>query len=121
MESKNLQRLKKILLEERQRLLNSAATSRRRDFSIPTEDLADEADQTSVELTQGVVFTLREKEQRTLSDIDNALQKMEEGTYGLCEDCEEPIGAKRLELNPTARLCLTHQEEVERKKKFYVA
>lgn len=121
MDAKETMKLKKLLLEEKQRLLNSAATSRKRDFAIPTEDLADEADQTSTEMDQGIVFSLREKEQRTLADIDEALQKMDEGTYGLCEDCEEPIGEKRLVLNPTARLCLTHQEEVERKRKFYVA
>ncbi len=121
MEAKNLMKLKKKLLSERERLLNSAATSRKSEFSISTEDLADETDLTSVELSQGVVFTLREKEQRTLADIDEALQRMEEGTYGLCEECEEEIGAKRLEIFPTARLCITHQEEQEKKKKFYVA
>jgi DnaK suppressor protein len=68
-----------------------------------------------------VVFTLREKEQKMLADIDEALEKIDEGTYGLCEVCEEPIGIKRLELSPTARLCITHQEEAEKKKKFYVA
>jgi len=121
MNAKEISNLKKKLLEERQRLLNNSATSRKRDFSIATEELADETDQTSVEMTQGVVFTLREKEQKMLADIDEALEKMEEGAYGLCEVCEEQISAKRLELAPTARLCITHQEEAEKKKKFYVA
>jgi DnaK suppressor protein len=121
MNAKELTKLKKKRLEERARLLNTAAKSRKSEFSIATDDLADEADLTSVELSQGVVFTLREKEQRTLADIDEALQRMEEGTYGLCEECEEEIGAKRLEIFPTARLCITHQEEEEKKKKFYVA
>lgn len=121
MEAKDLIKLKKKLLLERERLLNSAASSRKSEFSIATDDLADETDLTSVELSQGVVFTLREKEQRTLSEIDEALQRMEEGTYGQCEDCEDEIGAKRLDIFPTARLCITHQEEQEKKKKFYVA
>ena len=121
MNAKNLAKLKKSLLAERERLLNTAASSRKTDFSIATDDLADEADLTSVELSQGVVFTLREKEQRTLAEIDEALQRMEDGTYGLCEECDEEIGAKRLEIFPTARLCIAHQEEEEKKKKFYVA
>jgi DnaK suppressor protein len=121
MNPKDLNKLKKKLLTERERLLNTAATSRKNEFSIATDDLADEADLTSVELSQGVVFTLREKEQRILADIDEALQRMEDGTYGLCEECDEEIGAKRLEIFPTARFCITHQEEEEKKKKFYVA
>jgi len=121
MDTKELQKLKKILLTEKQRLLNNSATSRKRDFSISTEDLADESDQTSVELAQGVVFTLREKEQKTLAEIDDALMRMDENDYGCCEECGDPIGFKRLELFPTARLCVAHQEEVEKRKKFYVA
>jgi DnaK suppressor protein len=121
MNAKEQIKLKKKLLLERERLLNTAASSRKNEFSIATEDLADEADLTSVELSQNVVFTLREREQRTLAEIDEALQRMEEGTYGLCEECEDEIGAKRLDIFPTARLCITHQEEEEKKKKFYVA
>jgi DnaK suppressor protein len=122
MNSKDAAKLKKKLLAEKERLLSSAATSRKAEFTIATDDLADETDLTSVELSQGVVFTLREKEQRTLAAIDEALQRMEEGTYGLCEECDEEIGAKRLEIYPTARLCITHQEEAdEKRKKFYVA
>ena len=121
MDIKVAQKLKKALIAERQRLLNNSASSRKSEFAIATEDLADEADLTSVELSQGVVFTLREKEQRTLSEIDAALQRMEEGCFGLCEECEEPIASKRLELNPTARLCVTHQEEMEKRKKMFAA
>lgn len=121
MNAKDLTKLKKILLTERARLLNTATTSRKSEFAIQTDDLADEADLTSVELSQGIVFTLREKEQKTLAEIDEALQRMEEGTFGQCEECDEQIGAKRLEIFPTARLCITHQEEVEKKKKFYAA
>ncbi len=121
MNAKELTRFKKILLTERARLLNTAATSRKTEFAIATDDLADEADLTSVELSQGIVFTLREKEQKTLAEIDEALQRMEEGSFGNCEECEEQIGAKRLEIYPTARLCISHQEEAEKKKKFYAA
>lgn len=121
MDTKNITKLKKKLLEERTRLLNSAASSRKSDFAIATDDLADETDLTSVELSQGIVFTLREKEQKTLAEIDEALQRMEDGTYGHCEECDVEIGAKRLDIFPTARLCVAHQEEQERKKKFYVA
>lgn len=122
MNAKDQAKLKKILLTERARLLNAAASSRKTEFAIATDDLADEADLTSVELSQGVVFTLREKEQKTLAEIDEALQRMDDGSYGCCEECDEQIGSKRLEIFPTARFCITHQEEAEeKKKKFFVA
>ncbi|MCO5143552.1 MAG: TraR/DksA family transcriptional regulator [Oligoflexia bacterium] len=121
MKAKELTNLKKKLLNERARLLNTATNSRRQDFAIATDDLADEADLTSVERSQGIVFTLREKEQKVLAEIDEALQRMEEGAYGLCEECGDEISTKRLEIFPTARLCITHQEEEEKKRKFYAA
>jgi DnaK suppressor protein len=121
MNAKEITKLKKVLLTERERLLNTASSSRKSEFSIQTDDLADEADLTSVELSQGIVFTLREKEQKTLAEIDEALQRMEEGSFGCCEECDEQIGAKRLEIFPTARLCIVHQEEIEKRKKFYAA
>ncbi len=83
MDAKTIIKLKKKLLAERERLLNAAASSRKSEFSIATEDLADETDLTSVELSQGVVFTLREKEQRTLADIDEALQIANSTEYAL--------------------------------------
>ena len=42
----------------------------------------------------------------TLSDIDEALSKLDKGTYGICEECGRPIGEARLEAMPTARLCI---------------
>ena len=108
MNAKDLTKLKKILLSERARLLNTASSSRKSEFSIQADDLADEADLTSVELSQGVVFTLREKEQKVLAEIDEALQRMDDGSYGLCEECDEQIGAKRLEIFPTAQIGRAH-------------
>ena len=49
-----------------------------------------------------------------LRKIENALHRMEEGSYGHCEDCDEPIGHKRLENQPWTTLCITHAEEQER-------
>lgn len=54
--------------------------------------------------TERLASTLRE----TLDDVQHALAKLEAGTYGLCEECEEPISAARLEAMPAARFCITH-------------
>lgn len=56
---------------------------------------------------------LAEKESQELTDINNALHKMETGEYGLCEECGLPIAIERLEAKPDAELCLKCQEELE--------
>jgi DnaK suppressor protein len=119
MDSKAVTKFKKKLLEEKQRLMNNAQGER--DLSIATDDLADDSDHTSAEMTASVTFSLLEKEKNSLREIDEALLRMEEGTYGHCEECDADIGARRLEVFPTARFCVQHQEEQEKRKKLYVA
>ena len=119
---RDITKIKKILIEQRQRALNSVFSPKvRTDLIVSTDDLADEHDHASAGQVQDLGFSLKEKEKRFLADIDEALARIEDGTYGLCEDCEEPIEPKRLEVFPTARLCLTHQEEAERRAKQFVA
>jgi RNA polymerase-binding protein DksA len=59
------------------------------------------------ELDQG----LEEGVQQTIADIDAALRKIDEGSYGVCEVCGEPIGAQRLSAIPWARLCIDDQRK----------
>ena len=56
---------------------------------------------------------VRERSLQTLSEIDSALQRIEEGTYGFCEETGEEIGIKRLEARPLATLCIEAQESLE--------
>ena len=121
MDKKIMGKIQKLLLAERERLLGNADETRKHDLNVSTDDLADEADLASIELSQGVVFNLREKEKNMLVEIDMALEKLDAGDYGLCEECDENIPVKRLELFPTARLCIQHQEEKERRSKNFVA
>jgi DnaK suppressor protein len=64
------------------------------------------ADSGQVTAERGEVDALVGSLRDTLSDIDNALAKIDAGTYGLCEQCGKPIGAPRLEAMPAARLCI---------------
>lgn len=54
--------------------------------------------------TERLASTLRE----TLDEVEHALGKLDDGSYGLCEECNEPIAAARLEAMPAARFCITH-------------
>ncbi len=64
------------------------------------------ADSGQVTAERGEVDALVGSLRDTLSDIDNALAKIDAGTYGLCEQCGKPIGEARLEAMPAARLCI---------------
>ena len=56
---------------------------------------------------------------KLISKIDEALKKIENGTYGFCEETGEPIGIKRLIARPVATLCITAQEKHEKEEKVY--
>jgi DnaK suppressor protein len=65
-------------------------------------------------------FGLRERELYQLREIEAALMRIEMGSYGICEDTDEPIGKKRLEKMPWTRLSIQAAEAEEREKQFYV-
>ncbi len=118
MDQKTRTRFKKILLEERQRVLN-AATKTLDEIQISSDDLPDETDQAVSELTQNLSLSLRDRERSSLLAINAALQRIDEGTFGICESCEDPIEAKRLEVRPMCTMCFVCQEEREHKQKLF--
>jgi RNA polymerase-binding transcription factor DksA len=58
-------------------------------------------------------FSILEQVEAELADVDRALRRLDDGTYGSCEACGEPIGDARLEALPAARFCVTHQSQAE--------
>ncbi len=118
MDAKTKTRFKKILLEERERVLN-AASKPLDDIKISTDDLSDETDHAVSELSQNLSLTLRDRERTLLLSINSALERIDNGSFGDCESCEDPIELKRLEVRPMCRLCFTCQEESEHKRKLF--
>lgn len=119
MDAKTLTRFRRTLLEEKQRILNNSENAIRNDLALSKDDLADETDLTVSEMNQNLMFKLRDRERQLLSKIDAALAKMDEGTFGTCEDCEEPIEPRRLEARPVSTLCIACKEREEHKEKIY--
>ncbi|OFZ79178.1 MAG: conjugal transfer protein TraR [Bdellovibrionales bacterium RIFOXYD1_FULL_53_11] len=119
MEAKTLARFKKILLEEKQRLLNNSKNALKHELALSPDDLPDETDLAASEINQNLVFRLRDRERQMLSKIDQALARIDDGTFGLCEDCEEPIEPKRLEARPVSTLCIACKERQEHREKIY--
>jgi DnaK suppressor protein len=116
---KDLKRFKKTLEDSRKALLDSARKTMEEESNFDTDDLPDEIDQASSEYAQSMVFRLRDREKFLLKKIDKALARIEEGSFGLCERCEEPINLKRLEARPVTTLCIRCKEEQEKKEKSY--
>jgi RNA polymerase-binding transcription factor DksA len=58
-------------------------------------------------------FSILEQVEAELADVDRALRRLDDGTYGTCEACGHPIGDDRLEAMPAARFCVSHQSEAE--------
>lgn len=86
------------------------------DASAPLPDLADRA---STETDRSVELRARDRQRKLIAKIDAALKRLDEGTYGYCEETGEPISLKRLEARPIATLSIEAQERHERREKVY--
>jgi DnaK suppressor protein len=81
--------------------------------------VADMSDWASVETERNFQLRARDRERKLLSKIDEALRRIDEGSYGFCEETQEPIGLRRLEARPIATLSIEAQERHERREKTY--
>jgi len=86
------------------------------EVSLHEPDIADRA---SLETDRSLELRTRDRERKLISKIDEALQRIEDGTYGYGEETGEPIGLRRLEARPIATLSLEAQERHERMEKIY--
>jgi DnaK suppressor protein len=80
---------------------------------------ADITDRASVETDRALELRTRDRARKLISKIDQALQRIETGTYGFCEETGEPIGLKRLEARPIATLSIEAQERHERMERVH--
>jgi DnaK suppressor protein len=119
MEAKTLAKYRKLLVEEKQRILNNSKNALQNELSLSPDDLPDETDLAASEVNQNLVFKLRDRERQLLSKIDEAMARIEEGTFGTCMDCEENIEIRRLEARPVSTLCIACKERQEHKEKIY--
>ena len=80
---------------------------------------ADLADRATSETDRATELRTRDRQRKLISKIDAAMSRIEDGTYGFCEDTGEPIGLKRLDARPIATLSVEAQERHERREKVY--
>lgn len=110
-----IQQIRLKLLRQRETLLSEAETALN---ELPGQTIfPDLGDQATAETDRNFMLRLRGREQRLLKKIDEAIDRIESGTFGICDDCGNEIDVKRLEARPVTTMCIeckTLQEEEER-------
>jgi DnaK suppressor protein len=118
MNAKQKEYFRQRLLKWRSELLGDANETRQnlQETSILEPDVADRA---SKETDRSLELRTRDRARKLISKIDEALVRVEDGSYGYCEETDEPIGIKRLEARPIATLSLEAQERHEKMEKIH--
>ena len=107
----------KLLRWRAELVADSSGTLRNlKEESLLKPDLTDRA---SLETERAIELRTRDRERKLISKINSALSRIDGGTYGFCEETEQPIGIRRLEARPIATLSIEAQERHERMERVY--
>jgi len=116
-ETNKYNEIKKELEQQKTALLAEAGEIITGGISPGTENFPDLGDQATAETDQNFLLRLKEREQKLLKKIDEALERITNGTFGICESCGQEIAFKRLKARPVTTLCIdckTQQEQEEK-------
>jgi DnaK suppressor protein len=114
-----LDKHKKKLMQLRRDILNGGLLKASEELHVSTDDLADETDLASSVIHQNISFSIRNRELLKLRQVESAIQRIDDGHYGVCEECDEEIEEVRLRNQPWTNLCIIHAEEREREGSKY--
>lgn len=118
MEPKDIEFFKKLLtnmLTEAQQKGNSTIE----DMNDSSEMFADPADRATAESDRSFTLRIRDRELHLIKKIQSALQRIDDGTYGICDECGEEISLSRLKARPVTRLCIKCKENQEQMEKHH--
>src|SRR3984885_10314163 len=118
MNERQLEYFKQKLLNWKEDILREARETLTH-LQSETENHADVADRASSETDRSLELRTRDRQRKLISKIDEALRRIEDGSYGYCEETGEPIGVARLEARPIATLSLEAQERHERRERVH--
>jgi len=116
LKKKQLEDFKNLLNEKLEGLLDEASKTVS-GMSNPNENLPDPADRATLESDRNFTLRIRDRERKLIGKIKDALERIENGTYGICESCQEEISTDRLKARPVTTLCIDckkRQEDEER-------
>ena len=114
-----LEFFKNKLIENENEILENAKKTTEAFQEQETNYIADPSDRATIEEEYALELRTRDRERKLLQKIRKALQMIESGGYGFCEDTGEPIGLKRLVARPTATLSIEAQERREKMQKHF--
>jgi len=114
MQPEKLAHFKQILLSELRTHNNHVRDDQAAALELTNDDVKDTVDMSQMDVNKELAFTLGARESQMLADIDQALLRIEEGSYGNCARCGQPIDERRLEALPTARYDATCQALIEK-------
>jgi DnaK suppressor protein len=107
------------LLETEQEQVRGRLKRHEEPARAQSEEFSDEIDQANRDAAQAVLLGILTKEQKLLREIEQALARLDDGTYGVCEGTGEPIGARRLFARPWARYSAVFKEQLERSERSH--
>jgi len=116
MEKKDLEFFKKLLTERLESLLAQAEQTVS-GMSDQKANFPDPTPRASLQSDRNFMLRIRDRERKLIMKIEDALERIENGTYGICENCGEEISIKRLKVRPVTTLCIkckTKEEELEK-------
>jgi len=115
-DKKTLARFKKILLKEREQIIGEVKQIHESSKEMGQDGIQDIGDEAANIYNKQILLSLNENERMRLQEVDESLDRIENGTYGICEECGEPIGLKRLEVRPVAKYCVPCKTKLEKGK-----
>jgi len=122
MTKKDMKKFEKLLIAERDRLVGSIRTiedaSRHESGRDHSGDLSSYAEAGTDSFELETALNIASGESEWLKDVTDALLRIHEGTYGVCENCDTDIPRKRLEVFPSAKYCVTCKEQFEKAQNF---
>jgi DnaK suppressor protein len=113
-DQKWLDKQKSLLLKTKMEIMNQMKLAGTNDLVQESDQVTEEGDQAQAYETQRLSLGLREKEIKKLHEIEAALDRISTGSYGFCEESDEPISRQRLEKVPWARYSIEVAEQIER-------
>ncbi len=113
---KKITAVRKTLLGMKEKLLAEGLGKPLPEDLAQPSDVGDEGDRADIERTHEVAILLSERDKEKLLAIEEALEKIQDGTYGICKECGDEISPKRLKAMPLAKLCVPCQSRLEKEK-----
>ncbi len=112
MKKKDIEYFKEFLTNRLEELL-SQADDTVSGMTIPKENFPDPTDRAALEADRNFMLRIRDRESKLIKKIKKALERMENGTFGICESCGEDISIKRLKARPVTSQCIDCKSKEE--------